>query len=78
MKLAFLQPSVTVSKGEVSFPTMSWTVYFMLSKDFKVGVQLSNDWTVDAKGKLSFATMIHGCKAVIIDKIKSLLKTRID
>ena len=31
-----------------------------------------------AKGKISFATMTHGCKAVIIDKIRSLLKIRIN
>ena len=30
-----------------------------------------------AKGKISFATMTHGCQAVIIDKFRSLLKIRI-
>ena len=30
-----------------------------------------------AKGKISFATMTHGFKAVIIDKFWSLLKIRI-
>ena len=43
MKLTFLQPSVMV-----------------------------------AKGKISFATITHGCKTVIIDKIRSLLKIRIN
>ena len=31
-----------------------------------------------AKGKISFATMTHGCKAVIIDNFWSLLKIRIN
>ena len=31
-----------------------------------------------AKGKISFATMTHGCKAIIINKVWSLLKIRIN
>ena len=31
-----------------------------------------------AKGKISFATMTHGCQAIIIDKLWSLLKIRIN